>query len=365
MWGESDTKLAIRNVRVFDGRAIGEPATVVLDGDRIGTDADGADTFDAEGAILIPGLIDAHVHLDSPAALDVYAAHGVTTVLDMGSLDTGLIEQARARTATTAVRCAGAPIIGSAGVHAHVPGIADVGVIGHPDDAETMVAQRISAGSDYIKLILEAPGDGGPDVDTAKAVVAAAHARDLIVVAHTSTPGAYAMAIDAGVDALTHVPIAGRVPTADIDRLATGAHLVIPTLAMMEGVAEIYGVAQHFTATLATVGALHAAGVPILAGTDANQMPGIPFHPPHGASLHHELELLVRAGLTPAAALNAATTAPARHFGLTDRGTIAPGFRADLLLLDADPLADITATRAIRKIWCAGTEHTPAQTLSA
>ncbi|WP_433594458.1 amidohydrolase family protein [Nocardia sp. CA-145437] len=365
MQGEPNHKLAIRHVRIFDGHTITAPTTVVIDGTVLGTDPVGAETLDADGAVLIPGLIDAHVHLDSPHALDAYAAHGVTTALDMGSVDTALIERARARTATTTVRCAGAPIIGSAGVHAHVPGIADVGIIRHPDQAEAMVAQRVSAGSDYIKLILEAPGEGGPDTDTAKAVVTAAHARGLTVVAHTSTPGAYAMAIDAGVDALTHVPIGARLPAADIDRLATGAHVVIPTLVMMEGVAEIHGVAQYFPVSLKTVGALHAAGVPILAGTDANQMPGIPFHPPHGASLHHELELLVRAGLTPAAALNSATTLPARHFGLTDRGAITPGLRADLILLDADPLADITATRAIRKIWCAGTEHAPAQTLSA
>ncbi|MFE3703107.1 hypothetical protein ACFXO7_35170, partial [Nocardia tengchongensis] len=59
------------------------------------------------------------------------------------------------------------------------------------------------------------------------------------------------------------------------------------------------------------------------------------------------------------------TPPPARHFGLSDRGAIAPGLRADLVLLDADPLADIAATRAIRAIWCGGTEHAPAQTLPA
>ncbi|MFE3988918.1 amidohydrolase family protein [Nocardia tengchongensis] len=364
MWGESENKLAIRNVRVFDGRGIGEPTTVVIDGDRIGTDPEGAQILDAQGAILIPGLIDAHVHLDSPEALDHYAAHGVTTALDMGSVDTALIAALRARTATTTVRSAGAPIIGSAGVHAQVPGIAEVGIISGPEHAETMVAQRVSAGSDYIKVILEAPGEGGPDADTAKAVVTAAHAHNLRVIAHASTPGAYAMAIDAGADILTHVPIGLPIPAADIERLATGAHQVVPTLTMMEGVAEIYGVSAHFAATLATVAALHAAGIPIMAGTDANDMPGIPFHPAHGASLHHELELLVHAGLTPADALNAATAVPARHFGLTDRGTITPGLRADLVLLDADPLADITATRAIRKIWCGGTEHAPAQPIT-
>jgi imidazolonepropionase-like amidohydrolase len=97
---------------------------------------------------------------------------------------------------------------------------------------------------------------------------------------------------------------------------------------------------------LASVRALHAGGVEILAGSDAPN-PGTA----HGASLHHELELLVRAGLTPTEALRAATSAPARRFGLADRGRIAPGQRADLLLVAGDPTADIRATRAIERIW--------------
>ncbi|MEV6806619.1 amidohydrolase family protein [Streptomyces sp. NPDC051132] len=80
----------------------------------------------------------------------------------------------------------------------------------------------------------------------------------------------------------------------------------------------------------------------------------------HGASLQHELELLVDAGLTPAEALRSATALTARYFGLEDRGSVRPGLRADLLLVDADPLADIRGTRAIHRIWCAGTEQTPA-----
>src|SRR5690606_33101637 len=94
------------------------------------------------------------------------------------------------------------------------------------------------------------------------------------------------------------------------------------------------------------VAALHAAGITVLAGTDAGN-PGTA----HGASLHGELALLVRAGLTPEQALRAATSAPADAFGLTDRGRIAVGQRADLVLVDGDPLSDITATRQIVRLW--------------
>src|SRR5262249_15120213 len=91
---------------------------------------------------------------------------------------------------------------------------------------------------------------------------------------------------------------------------------------------------------------LHAAGVPILAGTDAGN-PGTT----HGASLHGELALLVAAGLSPVDALAAATSVPARFFNVRERGRIASGLRADLVLVDGDPTTDITATRAIVTIW--------------
>jgi hypothetical protein len=107
-----------------------------------------------------------------------------------------------------------------------------------------------------------------------------------------------------------------------------------------------------------SVTALHQAGIQVLAGTDANY-PGpegagnaiLNAYAGHGIALHHELELLVRAGLSPAAALAAATSVPAQVFGLADRGRIARGLRADLLLVDGDPYADITATRNIAAIW--------------
>jgi imidazolonepropionase-like amidohydrolase len=99
----------------------------------------------------------------------------------------------------------------------------------------------------------------------------------------------------------------------------------------------------------ANVRCLANAGVTLLAGTDAPN-PGTVY----GESLHRELELLVKCGLSPAQALSAATAEPARVFDLADRGRIAPGKRADLLLVTGDPLTDITATRAIERIWRAG-----------
>lgn len=98
------------------------------------------------------------------------------------------------------------------------------------------------------------------------------------------------------------------------------------------------------------VSALHRAGVPIVAGTDA-PMPGV--YP--GFALHEELEALVLAGLSPAAALRAATLTPATSFGISDTaGSVVVGKRADLVLLDADPLRDIRNTRRIHAVVLAG-----------
>ena len=94
---------------------------------------------------------------------------------------------------------------------------------------------------------------------------------------------------------------------------------------------------------------LMAARVPVLAGTDA-PTPGTWY----GASIHRELELLVRGGMRPTQALAAATSVPARVFQLADRGRIAPGLRADLLLVEGDPTREIRATRAIAAVWKAG-----------
>lgn len=105
-----------------------------------------------------------------------------------------------------------------------------------------------------------------------------------------------------------------------------------------------YSLAENNVRRLADV------GVTLLAGTDAPN-PGTVS----GAGLHRELELLVRCGISPARALAVATTEPARVFGLADRGRVAAGQRAELVLVSGDPLTDITATRPIEQIWRAGT----------
>lgn len=108
---------------------------------------------------------------------------------------------------------------------------------------------------------------------------------------------------------------------------------------------------QILTNHLASVAALDSAGVTLLAGSDPPTFGVI-----HGIGVLYELELLVRAGLTPAEALSAATARTADAFRLRDRGRIAPGLRADMLLVDGDPTTDVTALRRIRHVWRGGVE---------
>jgi hypothetical protein len=103
---------------------------------------------------------------------------------------------------------------------------------------------------------------------------------------------------------------------------------------------------------LATVRVLRTAGARLLAGTDGGSVtPTV-----HGVSLHRELELLVAEGLRPTEALTAATAMTADTFRLTDRGRIAAGRRADLVMVRGDPTTDIAATRDIMRVWRSGVE---------
>jgi imidazolonepropionase-like amidohydrolase len=105
-----------------------------------------------------------------------------------------------------------------------------------------------------------------------------------------------------------------------------------------------------FAADKQIVGLMFRAGVPLLAGTDAMNPYCLP-----GFSLHDELALLVESGMTPLAALQAATLRPAEFFVRTEElGVVAPGKRADLVLLAADPLADIHNTTQIQAVWHQG-----------
>jgi imidazolonepropionase-like amidohydrolase len=379
----------IVNAKVFDG-ATSRDWTSVRFADGLITECsvvsaarEGDEVIDAAGGTVLPGLIDAHVHL-VPGALAQSLIFGVTTVLDMfcePDVAARAKAQAGSRPDVADVR--------SSGVGATAPG-------GHPsmmyapfptltaaDHAEQFVAERIAEGSDYLKIF---SGTGGLwpflDSETIRALVTAAHARRLVVVAHVSSTAGLQQVVSAGVDVVAHVPADAELDHALVEGMAEAGTVVGPTLATIENTLGIAGGAavvedprladalgdvwvRRLTSGVSgwrgrplppysraedNVRRLADAGVTLLAGTDAPN-PGTVF----GASLHRELELLVRCGMSPAQALRAATIEPARVFGLADRGRVEAGYRADLVLVSGDPLTDITATRAIERIWRAGT----------
>lgn len=345
-------------VRLFDGeRLLDGPRDVVVgDGVVQAVSAAGRATtaprIDGAGCTLLPGLIDAHVHLRGVEDLHELARWGVTTALDMGSWPPSLIADLRGA-GSTDVRSTGAGAVGPDSLLARIPGRPADSVVTGPEAGRRFVAVRADEGVDYIKVIIDPIDRGGLDSDTVASIVYAARERGLMVVAHASHTSAVAVARAAGVDVLTHAPLdAGPGAVGDDVR----AHrTVVPTLVMMEGVAANVPVpGLDYRHARGFVAAWHSAGVPIVVGTDANRAPGAPANIPYGVSAHRELELLVDAGLTPVEALHAATGAAADRFGLGDRGRVGPGLRADLLLVQGDPTTDITATRAIRAVRLAG-----------
>lgn len=387
----------IRDVRVFDGHQTLEHRSVFVDSGRIArigpadASAGVALEIDGRGRTLLPGLIDGHVHVadDVDSALRQSLILGVTTVLDMfsGGARFERIKQ---------VRAADPPDLAdvrSAGVGATAPG-------GHPTQmggppiptlstagaAAAFVDARIADGSDYIKIIrddLSGMGKPAPTLDssTIAAIVRAGHARSKMVIAHVTTERDARLVLGAGVDGLAHLFV-GDTASKDFGSYVAQHHaFVVPTLvtfAYVCGRSEATALAadsslspyltdqwrkpltmtanwpQRKPACAGTDDALRqlrAAHVPIVAGTDA-PIPGTTY----AASLHAELAEYVRNGLTPQEALTAATLAPARAFGLKDRGAIQPGLRADLVLVEGDPTRDILATRRIVAVWKRGVQ---------
>jgi len=364
-WLSMSEAIAITHVKVFDGKALTDERTVVIDNGFI-SDATTADTtVDGQHGTLLPGFIDSHVHLMNVAELEHGTHWGCTTMLDMGSPSMKLTDSLRHRQGLADIRGSGNSASAPGGMQTTRMGFPASSAVTGPADAGRFVGERVVEGADYIKVIVEDPhrmGSAALDVATIAALVEAAHQAGLKSIAHVTTLAALINAAEAGVDILTHAPLDADVDDNLARSLATRGIVSVPTLTMMRAVASVaerlptHGAGIDYAHARSTVSALHRAGVTILAGTDANTAPASPAPIQHGEALHVELGLLVEAGLTPVEALRSATVVPSEFFGFTDRGVIEAGRRADLLLIEGDPTQDIAATRAIRGVWVAGVQ---------
>ncbi|HEX2927746.1 MAG TPA: amidohydrolase family protein [Ruminiclostridium sp.] len=149
------------------------------------------------------------------------------------------------------------------------------------------------------------------------------------------------------------------LPQPIINTMAAKGCVSVPTMGMMKGIVESVKklnpqVPFNYEFVRESVAAMHKSGIKILAGTDSNNDPTAPCAIQHGFGLQNELSFMVDAGLTPVEALQSATSKPAEYFGLKDRGVIAVGRRADLLLVEGDPTTDIRAIRNINGVWIGG-----------
>ncbi|MCF6745536.1 amidohydrolase [Blastococcus sp. KM273128] len=391
----------IRDVRIFDGVHPLEATSLRVVGgriDAIGTPsiaASGDAVIDGGGGTLLPGLIDAHVHL-LPGCTQLAATFGVTTVVDQFSKPE-VIDPERA--AVAAADAGQGPVradLRTSSIGATAPGghptiaYSPLPYVTGPADALPFVEDRLAEGATHLKVIYD-DGSGAmldiPSLEAAtiEALVAEAHRHGLPVVAHVSTARGAVTVAHCGVDVLAHAPF-DRMTDAEVRDVARAGVALIATLSIIDGFPGPDGMmplltqpelasrltprwrrvldgqsrrwmppqAPDGTAARENTLALFESGVRVLAGTDAPN-PGLV----HGASLHRELQHLVRAGLRPTDALTAATSAPADVFGLADRGRLVAGAQADLALLNGDPTADITATQRLRQVWVLGREVEP------
>ena len=386
-----ETSFAIVRVKVFDGEGYRPEQEVWVEDGRIrgvgrwlALPPD-LPRVDGRGKTLVPGLIDGHVHTFGSTLNDALR-FGVTTVLDQFS-DPQLVASKRearsilARGDEADLFSAGmlATAAGGHGTQYGVP----VETVGGADEAPAWVRARKQEGSDWIKIVHEDGSTFGMDIatldrDTIGALIAAAHAEGLRAVVHVSTLEHALEAVALGADGLVHVWGDALIAEAQAARIADAGVFVVPTLSVTASIGggaldgelrEAAGdtplspmqrqtLASRFSGgdaettadagdvAIENVRRLRAAGVRLIAGTDAPN-PGTAS----GLSMHGELRLLRRAGLGAAEALAAATSVPATIFGLDDRGRIAEGRIADLVLVDGDLESDLSRSPRIAAAW--------------
>lgn len=374
-----------------------------------------AKRIDYRGRHLVPGLVSNHSHVGNTQGVEHgdrfytrenvirdlrrFQALGITTVTALGlngDVFHALREEVKADPRL------GASLLGAGGgigVAEGAPPATDMGLEDDPaarpatpQEAREAVRRQAAAGIDIVKLWVDDLGGEAPQMrpDVYRAAIEEAHAHGLPVAAHIHDLAPARDLVEAGVDVIAHgvrdqpvddVFVAAMrdrgtwyVPTVQIDEAnylyaeqpgllagepalraalpdAVRARFEDPAWRAQQLASEDLAKWKSAVRTnLANLRTLHQAGVRIGFGTDSGALP----HRVIGFAEHRELELMTQAGFTPRQALSAATHGAATLLRLDDRGLLAPGRRADFVVLAADPLADIRNTRRIEAVWQAG-----------
>jgi len=363
-----------------------------------------AKVIDAQGKTLLPGLWDMHAHFEQVEWGPIYLAAGVTTVRDCGNEFEFITS---VRDAIAQGRGLGPRLLLAGFVDGTSPMAIGMARVDNPDQARQWTDRYHDAGFQQMKIY------SSVKLEEIKAVADEAHRLGMTVTGHIPNGINAYQAIEAGQDQINHiqyiadimhVPLPENASRADrrhavanLDLNSPEAqkalaflkehHTVVdPTIALFElfgattarppasfepGISKIPAALSQvlsdvgppnentelgdkvFKKEVEVVGALHRAGIPIVAGTDQ----AVPGH-----SLHREIELYVQAGFTPMEAIQAATIVPARAMGLDkELGTVEKGKRADLILITGNPLEDIHNTRNVEYVITNGTMYHTAE----
>ncbi|MFN7179877.1 amidohydrolase family protein [Hyphomonas sp.] len=378
VWAAAPKATVIKNVEVFDatGAAPWRGTVVIRDGRIVdaGPKAKvprGAKVIDGKGRALLPGLYDVHTHWSprgTPSALPEiaarYLAAGVTTVNDFHQAPEAFAPRRDWLTSVPSPHVNFVARMSTPGGHgADWSDQSTTKWVFTPESAKRAVQELLPYEPDYIKVFTDgwrygtSPEETSMNEETLVALLDEAHANGLRILTHTVTSARGGQAARAGVDIIAHSLQDRALSEEDLADIVASGLYYAPTLAIYEPRGNLdmenaatrqrvwkYGLAEENLRTL------FAAGVPVALGTDAGIGSLV-----HGEGTLRELELLVKAGLSPTDALIAGTANSAAALGLLeDRGTIEAGKRADLILVDGKPWETISDIRKISLVFVDG-----------
>ncbi len=380
----------IRNVRLYDGENLFEKIDILIKDHKVFKTGENLvnptmlPELEGQGKTLLPGFIDAHTHAYG-SALQQALNFGVTTELDMFTMPEFANPHQQKRKVANNNQLAdlfSATILATApGGHGTEYGI-KIPILETPEQVDHFVKERKTEGADYIKAVynsVKAKRQYSPSIskEILQALVVSAHQNGKMLVVHVDNLISAKEAITSGANGIIHSFMDKVVDDELIQLMKMGEAFIIPTLSVETSVAQLadgkhllqqtvlknyldhqqaqqlnsgfpdFGIMPtDFQKALDGVKLLADADISILAGSDAPN-PGTS----HGVSLHGELQLLVKAGLSNRQAIHSATGAASKYFPIGKRGTLQIGAMASMLLVDGNPFEDISRTQHIQLIW--------------